>query len=88
MGGHAVVGQFAIPSWIVKAFITAIIGVLVTGAAAWGVNLSRSRADHEKRIAVVEDHQKSIDKSLDEIKSMQRTQAEDTKKILERLPRR
>jgi len=82
------VNQFLLPGWIVKMVVSAVIGVTITGAAAWGVNLSRSRADHEKRIAVVEDHQKNIDKSLDEIKSMQRTQIEDTKKILERLPRR
>jgi hypothetical protein len=73
-----------IPMWIMQA----LVGILLTSGVAWATWASVSSWQHEQRIAVVEDHQKNIDKSLDEIKSMQRTQAEDTKKILERLPRR
>lgn len=77
-----------VPSWIVKVVVTAVLGALVTGASAWGVHLSTKGNDHEKRIAVIEEHQVSIDKSLERIELMQRTQNEDTKKILSRLPRR
>jgi hypothetical protein len=71
----------SIPKWVVKAIVTTSIGVIVSGASAWGVHLSTKSNDHEKRIAVMEDHQKGIDKSLDEIKS-------DTKEILKQLHRR
>lgn len=74
-----------IPKWIIQAVVTTVIGVIVTGFSAWGVNLSHRSSNHETRIAVIEDHQKGIDKSLDEIKAMQREQGEDTKKILRHL---
>jgi hypothetical protein len=70
--------------WYLQAIITALFGILVSGFAAWGGKV----ADHEKRLSVVEDHQKGIDKSLDEIKEMQRDQSRDTKEILKRLPPR
>ena len=88
MTKHIVFGQALIPVWVVKTISSTIIGLLVTGASAWGVHLSTRGNDHEKRIAVVEDHQKGIDKSLDEIKDAQREQSKKLDRILERMPRR
>jgi Tfp pilus assembly protein PilO len=77
---------------MVKAVVTTVIGALIMGASAWGVHLSARDNDHEKRIAVVEEHQKvrdkAIDESLDELKKGQDEQRQDTKEILKRLPRR
>lgn len=70
------------PPWLVKTIATTLIGLSLAGAVGWGKGLSDSTLDHAERIAVVEDHQKGIDKSLDEIKSMQKQQAQDTKEIL------
>lgn len=80
--------QPVLPGWIIKVIVTAILGVLITGASTWSMHMGAKSNDHDKRIAVVEEQQQTINKSLDEIKAMQRTQAEDTKRILERLPRR
>jgi hypothetical protein len=79
---------FVLPAWLIKAVVTALISAFITGASAWGIHLSSKSSDHEKRIAVVEDHQKGIDKSLDEIKDTQKQQSQDLKEILKRLPRR
>lgn len=72
----------ALPAWLVKAIITTIVSGLLTGAGAWGVSLSHHSGDHEKRIAVMEDHQKGIDQSLKEIKEAQQAQSDDIKEIL------
>lgn len=84
--------QNAIPGWIVKIIVTTIIGAFITGGAAWGVNLSRSRSVHETRITVLENDQRQMEASLSEIKtdikSLQKQQTEDTKEILKRLPPR
>lgn len=77
-----------VPSWMAKVVITAVIGALVTGAAAWGKTLSSRTHDHETRVSVLEDHQKGIDKSLDEIKDTQKEQSKDTREILRMLRRR
>jgi len=59
--------KMVLPSWIVKAIITTLITLLLGGAAAWSTQLTTWATDHEKRIAVVEDHQLGIDKKLDNI---------------------
>lgn len=72
-----------VPAWIAKAIITAAISVLVTGAGAWGVHLSAKSNDHEKRIAVAEEHQRNIDKALDEIRDGQNTMNQKLDRLLE-----
>jgi hypothetical protein len=81
------VKNIVLPTWLVKAIVTTIVSALLTGAGAWGVNLSSHSGDHEKRIAVIEDHQKGIDQSLRDIKEVQKTESEDIKKILSHLRR-
>ena len=77
-----------LPSWLVKTIITVIITAIISLGVTWGSNLTGSRDDHEKRISVVEEHQKGIDQSLTEIKQNQTEQRQDTKEILKMLRRR
>lgn len=77
-----------LPRWLSKALITALLGAVITGAVAWASQLSGKQVTHESRISVLEDHQRGIDKSLDELKVGQQEQREDVKEILRRLPRR
>lgn len=59
------VAAAVLPSWLVKVIVTTIVTALLTGAGAWGVNLTSRSHNHDTRISVVEDHQKGIDKKLD-----------------------
>lgn len=81
-----------LPGWVVKTIVGAIITALITGASAWGIHVSGKSNDHDKRIAVIEQHltdrDKSIDETLTEIRATEKTQADDVKEILKRLPRR
>ena len=81
-----------IPTWVMKAVIGAVISTLVIGIGSWGASLSKNEVDHEKRISVVEEHQKNrdkeIDESLTEIKAGLQEQRTDMKEVLKRLPRR
>lgn len=74
----------AIPMWLVQAIAVA----LLSGGIAWCTWASVSSWKNEQRIAVVETKVDAVKDDIAEIKSMQRMQGEDTKKILERLPRR
>jgi hypothetical protein len=64
---HTVVQQAVIPGWLVRAVLTAILGLMLTGFAAWGSHLSSDDHGHETRISVLEDHQKGIDTKLGEM---------------------
>lgn len=64
---HATLKQTVIPSWMIKALVVALIGVMVTGVAAMASRLSTSSGNHEARISVLEDHQKGIDNKLNNI---------------------
>lgn len=70
-----------VPAWVLKAIVTTIIGLLLTGVATWSTHISAKANDHEKRIAVSE-------QSLGEIKSDLKEQRQDMKEVLRRLPRR
>ena len=56
-----------IPSWMTKALVTAVIGVLISGTVAMAFRLSEKTSTHEARISVIEDHQKGIDEKLNGI---------------------
>ena len=56
-----------IPSWMTKALVTAVIGVLISGTVAMAFRLSEKTQTHEARISVLEDHQKGIDEKLNGI---------------------
>lgn len=60
--------SYTVPAWLVRGIVTALVGAGVTSVAAWSSLISNKSNDHEKRIAVMEDHTRGIDKSLDEIK--------------------
>jgi len=64
------------------------VGLLLSGAGALTAKVVHIATEHEARISVLEDHMKGIDESLKDIKEIERGQAFDTKKILERMPRR
>lgn len=81
---HTVLKQTVIPSWVIKALITAIIGVAITGVAAMASRLSTEGHNHESRISVLEDHTKGVDKSLDEIKTEQHEQSRKLDRLLAR----
>jgi hypothetical protein len=66
------VEQTAVPGWIVKVVITAVLGALITGASAWGVHLSTKSNDHEKRIAVTETKVDDVKDDIGEIKVSQK----------------
>jgi hypothetical protein len=55
----------------VGTLITALVGGGVTGAFAWVTRTSARGHDHETRITVLEDHTKTIDKNIDEVKKSQ-----------------
>ncbi len=69
-----------VPSWMVKALVTALIGVLVTGTVAMAFRLTEKTSTHEARISVIEDHQKGLDEKLN---SMDRK----LDRLLDRQPR-
>lgn len=77
-----------VPNWIVKVIVTAVLTALVAGTSAWGVNLGKSRSDHEKRIVKIEEHQvvrdKEIDKDLQEIKEGQKDMNKKLDRLIER----
>jgi hypothetical protein len=52
---------------LIRAILTAILGLMLTGFAAWGSRLSSDDHVHETRISVLEDHQKGIDTKLESI---------------------
>lgn len=52
---------------MVKALISALIGIMLTGVAAMAARLSNSNGNHETRISVIEDHQKGIDAKLSDM---------------------
>jgi hypothetical protein len=67
----------SLPLWVVQA----IFGILLTSGVAWVTWATASSWKHETRITVVEDHQKGMDKKLDEING-------DVKELLRRTPPR
>ena len=77
-----------VPGWLWRGVIGTGASLLITGASWLAVKAVRVATEHETRISVIEEHNKSIDKSLEEIKEGQQEQARDTKEILKRLPRR
>jgi len=69
-----------IPMWLVQA----VVGVLLSGLVAWTTWATATTTKNDARIAVVEDHQKGIDKNLDEIKDTQREMNHKLDKLIER----
>jgi hypothetical protein len=59
----------ALPGWLVRTIVTALVTALFGVILAWGANLSGKAEKHETRISVLEDHQEGIDKSLKSIDS-------------------
>ncbi len=52
---------------MVKALVTAVIGVMVSGTVAMVYRISDRTHTHETRISVLEDHQRGIDEKLTRI---------------------
>lgn len=77
-----------LPAWLVRGIVMTIVGALITGFGAWSLQLSSKTEDHEKRLSVAEEHMKSIDSSLQEIKQGQIEQRQDTKDVLKALNHR
>lgn len=74
--------------WLMKTIVSGVIGLLLTGFAAWGSRLTNKADDHEVRITRVEVEQKNAEESMKEVKALLHEQSQDTKEILKRLPRR
>ncbi len=62
----------ALPAWMTKAIVTAIIGALITGFSAWGALLTGRGANHETRITVVESKVDDVRSDIKEIKQDQK----------------
>lgn len=77
-----VVGGVVIPGWFYRGIIAGGASLLITGATWLAVRAN----NHETRITVIEEHNKDIGKSLDELKAGQLEQSRDVKEILKRLP--
>jgi hypothetical protein len=85
MANHASTVVPFVPSWAIRAVITTIVGLFLTGFVTWGAHLSDADAKHETRISVLEDHIKGEDKSLEELKQGQRDMDEKLDRILRKL---
>jgi cytochrome c-type biogenesis protein CcmH/NrfG len=68
------IGQ--VPMWLVQT----AVAVLLSSLLAWATWATTATWQHETRLSVLEDHEKTIDQSLEDLKS-------DTKEILRRMPR-
>jgi len=55
------------PSWFSKAVITALVGILLSGAFGWASTTSMKDTQQDKDIAVVQENQRNIEVSLKRI---------------------
>jgi len=58
----------AVPEWMSKVVVTALVGALIAGGFAWASNTGAKVAEHDKKIAVQEERSVETQKDISEIK--------------------
>src|SRR5881397_1597039 len=68
MPGETVLNPILIPSWMIKVAVGALIVLTVGAGGTWLSHTTVETTQHDKDIALLKDHQDTMQKDIDEMK--------------------